>query len=196
MRNSYLTKRFGLAFLAIALCIAAGVGTTFAYYTDSTAAKGSLVYSADQPSTDIYEKVDNAGKDISLKNTSDVPVMVRVKLYFSDANADITLQGKENTDWGFVKDSDTATDWIYYNKVLWPGEPTSVLRAEIKAKAGDEVLDNFKVNVVSQSVRTIWVEDDNGGYEAGDFDGNVVNIGAIKGIEQPITITGQKPSGM
>lgn len=197
MKNSYLTKRFGLAIVAVALCIAAGVGTTLAYYTDATDASGVLPYNADKPKTEVKEEVDERGKDIRLTNTSGAPCAVRVKLYFAEMNADITLQGKDNTDWGFVG-NDAGDGWIYYNKILWPGETTSVLRAEISSDAKDKALDDFAVNVVGQSVRAVWVdgEGDEPGYDAGDFDGTIININAIKGISEAIVIPGQKPSGL
>lgn len=197
MKHSYLTKRFSLAFLAIVLCIAAGVGTTFAYYTDATEARGSLPYNLDNPGTEITEEVDDAGKSITLTNTSDAPCVVRVKLYFAEMNASIAVYGQNNAEWGF-ENNDSSSGWIYYNKVLWPGETTSVLRAEITSEGKDKALDDFAVNVVAQCVPVIWQdgEGDQPGYEAGNFDGTIVNFKEITGITKSSPILGQKPSGL
>ena len=197
MKRSYLTKRFGLAAAACALCVAAGVGTTFAYYTDATVASGSLPYSADKPTTEITEDVDTAGKSITLTNTSKAPSVVRVKLFFADANADVMVYGQNNANWGF-ENNDPATGWIYYNEVLQPGGTTSTLRAEITAKQGDQVLKDFKVHVVAQCVPVSWQEGegDQPGYEIGNFDGTIVNFKEITGITKGSAISGQKPSGL
>lgn len=197
MKNSYLTKRFGLAFLAIALCIAAGVGTTFAYYTDATSAAGSLPYNADKPQTTIEEDKDPAGKSITLTNTSQAPSVVRVKLYFAETNADIMIYGQANANWGF-DDNDPDSGWIYYNEILWPGETTSVLRADITSQGKDKALDDFAVNVVAQCVPVTWQdgEGDESGYEVGNFDDTIVNFGEIMGITKGSPVPGQKPSGM
>lgn len=196
MKRSYLTKRFGLAVAACALCIAAGVGTTFAYYTDATMAIGTLPYAADDPKTEIKEEVDPAGKDISLTNTSDAPCVVRVKLYFAEANADISIYGKANANWGF--ENEDASGWIYYNEILWPDETTSVLRADITSQDKTKALDNFAVNVVAQCVPVTWheAEGDQPGYEVGKFGDTEVNFKEIMGITKGSPIPGQKPSGM
>lgn len=208
MKRSYLTKRFGLAAAACALCIAAGVGTTFAYYTDSTNAQGMLDYSADEPKTDIDEKIDDDGKSITLTNNSDVPCIVRVKLFFSEMNADVKITNRMNEsqdenikvapgEWG-VLNPEKLDGWIYFNEILWPGQTTSVLRAEISTPdAKTNALDKFKVQVVSQSVQARWSYENDAdeiGSATGVFDTITVRLIELKEITDPITVPGETPT--
>lgn len=177
MKLNHLIKPFGLAALAIALCLGLSVGVTYAYYTDATEASGTITIPVDPTTTTIDEDPDEAGKTIQIANESDSPAIVRVKLYYADANAAVTVSGEK---WSLGEDG-----WLYYTEVLWGAQETDALRADITSDGKTDALNDFDVTVVSQGVPVEWVygEGDEKGSEAGNFDGTVVTLKELNGIE-------------
>lgn len=177
MKLNHLIKPFGLAALAIALCLGLSVGVTYAYYTDATEASGTITIPVDPTTTTIDEDPDEAGKTIQIVNESDSPAIVRVKLYYADANAAVTVSGEK---WSLGEDG-----WLYYTDVLWGAQETDALRADITSDGKTDALNDFDVTVVSQGVPVEWVygEGDEKGSEAGNFDGTVVTLKELNGIE-------------
>lgn len=163
MKRTNLIKRLGAAAVAIALCMSATVGTTLAYYTDATQAEGSLLYKWGAPSTDITEDPDGTNKVISVQNTGDAPVLIRVKALYAQVNADIKIG--EGTESGWVTD---GNGWFYYSEPLWnKGDSTSKLVFEVNPNDNELSLDEFNVTVLQQCAALAW--DDDAKSYAGTF---------------------------
>jgi len=114
---------------------------------------------------------DALNKDVSMKNTGELNAVVRIKL---TSNWNPTVDTLENTlstevvqvimgntvaqDWTLIE------GWYYYNKVLKPGEETSLLVDEIKLLAVSNDIHStnysdatFSLDVLSQSLQAISV---------------------------------------
>lgn len=183
MKHPKSIKRLGAAALAVSLCAAVGVGTTFAYYTDATSAVGSLPYRAGTftPSSDIQESLEGTNKTISVVNTGGAPILVRMKVLYAQSNATVTV-GSVGAGWHRGDDG-----WFYYDQPLWnQGDATTALVAAVEPLTGDNVMSEFNVTVIQQCAPVVWdqaqpastegeqaAEADKGSYSA-VFAGNVV----------------------
>ncbi len=190
MKRTNLIKRLGVAAVAIALCLGTTVGTTYAYYTDATQAQGSLIYKTDTPSTEITEERNGTNKVVSIQNTSDTPVLVRVKVLYAQANAEIKIG--EGTEEGWVTDSN---GWFYYSEPLWnKGDSTKNLKFEVNPK--DDSLKEFNVTVIQQCAALSW--DEEAQSYAGTFvkDGDPVVIKSItKAVVEGMPVPGSGTLG-
>lgn len=110
--------KVGMALFASMLVMGMGVGTAWAYFTDSTTAEGSVAVSV-EPTTTITEENEPGKKVIRIRNTGRaVPVYVRARVYApADLGADAT-----GTGW-----SGSAGEWIRYGEPLPVGEETEPL---------------------------------------------------------------------
>lgn len=184
MKRMNLIKRLGVAAVAIALCLASTVGTTFAYYTDATQAQGSLPYKWGTPTTEITEDPDGTNKIVSVKNTGDAPVLVRVKVIYAQSNATVTIGDKTEDGWVF----DEKSEWFYYTQPLWnKDDSTSKLEFAVNPIEGDKSIEEFNVTILQQCAELSWHEDENS--YAGTF---------VKGKDPVVlsTITGVVKKGM
>ncbi len=116
----------------------------YAYFTDYESAKGGAVVHLNGEST-IQEQADDNGKVVSLKNTGDCDLIVRVGIY-GDFYTD-----KGDSDW--VKGSD---GFWYYKKILEPGKSTSDLTVTIDKKEAGEAGHDFDIVVVQESSRVMY----------------------------------------
>ena len=118
-----------LAFVAAGCVLAAGVGTAFAYFTDTTKAEG--VYTIHMaPDTTINEPEVAAGvKHMVISNTAQTPVYVRATAFAGD---DVTISYSGDA-WTTANDG-----YAYYNDILEAGE---------KTEGEKELLVNFKYNL-------------------------------------------------
>lgn len=170
MKNKDLIKRLGTVGIAVGLCAAVSVGTTFAYYTDATHAQGSVPYSVAQPSTEIDETPEGTNKNIVVENTSDAAVLVRVKLLYAQSNAAVTI-GEGTGDGWYVQDG-----WYYYTTPLWnKGDRTTSLIANVDPVDSNSIK-AFNVTVVQQCVELQWDE------ETESY------AGAFAGMEKPLSV--------
>lgn len=183
MEHKSLAKRIGLAGMACALCASVGVGTAFAYYTDTTNAQGTLSYSL-APSTDFSkEEITAEGKTIAIENTTDAPCMVRVKLFFAEKNVSVNVRGDK---WAQLAEDD---GWFYYTEpLLTKGACTEDLLAVIEVQEGAN--DVFDVTVVQECVAAYWDGGADDGCYVGDF---VVSAGDGDAAKAPIKVTDMKP---
>lgn len=167
-----LAKRAGVIALAATLGVTAFAGTAFAYFTANTQASGGhpieLGYSSE-----ITEDIENGNKNITMVNTGNTDIMVRVQLFYGTGinnNVHVTVPG-EKTESGWSQGDEGA--WTY-DQVLKPGESTSSLWVDVKADEGTD-LSSFDVTVIGQTspvyydeagepVPYLWVDaDPNGG---------------------------------
>lgn len=149
MKSSYLTKRIAVAGLAICLFALTTVGVSLAYYTDTSNASGSVPF-ATSPGTEIDEEF-TGNKQVTIKNTGDVPVVVRLKVnpsekdeLFKSKFAEISVESTSNN-WVVLNSDD---GWIYYAQPLMAGATTE--RLDVNVKPSDDAPSSFDITVFQQ----------------------------------------------
>ncbi len=160
MKKRSLARRIALAGVACALCASVGVGSAFAYYTDTTNAQGSLPYSVDPKTTiDEGKDEDELSKHISIKNTTNVPCLVRVKLFYAEQNVSVTVTGDQ---WAQLDPDD---GWLYYAEPLMGMDAaTTDLYAQVTVNE-ETANTTFDVTVVQECVPIYQLD----GSYTGDF---------------------------
>lgn len=150
--RSSLAKRAGVVALTAALGMATLTGTAFAYFTSNTQATGGHTIQLGY-STDVNEEIVDGNKRISMTNTGNTDVMVRIQLFYgTGVNNSITV-GTPGAE-GWTNAGDTWT----YSEVLAPGASTTVLPVNVTAKEGTD-LSNFDVTVIGQTSPVYYDED-------------------------------------
>ena len=145
MRSLMNNKKCMIICMAAVLLIASIVPVRFAlaYFTDFQEAAGSGTVDLSW-STEPHEVIEHQqDKAITIENTGETDVIVRVRVFAGDF-AEVT----DHTDWT------ESGDWWYYNKILAPGEESSVLRVVVNS---DEVpAEDFNIIVVHESSRVAY----------------------------------------
>ena len=167
-------KRKLLILSVLAICIATLAAGTLAYFTSEGKAHNVITTGgvkiavqewADEEKTKSFEDVTGimpgmtVTKIAEIKNTGASDAWVRVKVEKS-----IKLQGEGTPDTALVELNLNLTDWtqgkdgyLYYNKVLKPGEVTAPIFTSVtfKAAMGNEYQNaTATVDVVAQAVQT------------------------------------------
>lgn len=142
-----LTKKRILLFAAVlALTFAAvQIPGTLAYFTDNESAKGQAEINLSW-STHLKEEVKENNKHVVVENTGKTDAMVRVAVFAGDF-ATVT---DEDDKW------QKRDGWYYYKEILKPGETTSELFVEVKAK--DAAQADFNIMVVHESARVVYID--------------------------------------
>ncbi len=137
--------------LSLILCLTVSIGLAVAYFTDYEAAKGGAVLHL-SGQTEIVETVNDTGKTISISNTGESDMVVRV-MVIGDSKKVTKITTGEN--WS-GPDND---GWYYYTKVLKKngedGSSTSDINATITLDEKDDIRD-FDVIVVHESERVVY----------------------------------------
>ena len=91
-------KMLAIAFTAaLLLPVCAGIGRAYAYFTDHVAASGGgYVMEIGKPDTELKETFGSWTKHVTVKNTGEIPVYVRVKAFCGN---EYHLEFKENGNW-------------------------------------------------------------------------------------------------
>lgn len=118
----------------------------------------------DEPKTEVKEELHDLDKTITVKNTGEVPALVRVQLIYPDPNymagkVSINVEAGE----GWVKGKD---NWYYYLEPIQPGETTPT-EIKVTVEVGDK--DNmrpFDIVVIQQCAK---VERNEDGQPCGTF---------------------------
>ena len=136
---------------ALLLSLVVGIGFAFAYFTDYEAARGgAIIHLGGQ--TELIEQMDGNNKKISVKNTGQTDMIVRVMIFGDESKMTVTAPD----DW--YKGDDGA---YYYKKILHgspygeSGDSTSTILAEIKV-TGDEDVKDFDIIVVQEGSRVVY----------------------------------------
>ena len=141
--------------LSLILCLTASVGFTLAYFTDYENAKGGAVIKL-SGQTEVKEEFDGNNKKVTIKNTGDTDMVVRVRV-FGDENH-MTVNKADDPDYSsdWIKGSD---DFWYYKKVLPAGDSAPMLKVTVEGKIdpGDPI--DFEITVVHESQRVTYVGD-------------------------------------
>jgi hypothetical protein len=164
-RNRMITTIVSLLVAVLLL----GVVGTFAFFR-SEASVANYLYSKDYQADliDIFDNNrfalpgDTLNKDVSMKNNGEVNSVVRIRLTPSwepalDANGNVLDTGLVTILYGpsYATDWTLIDGWYYYNKILEPGEETSLLVDSLKLAAFSN--DHHAVNY-SEAVYTLAIE--------------------------------------
>ena len=140
-----------LAFIAAGCVLAAGVGTAFAYFTDSTKAEG-LYQIHLAPSTIITEPEVAAGvKHLVITNTGESPVYVRATAFAGD-NVTISYSGE-----GWSQDG----NYMVYDTILNGAEEANELLVNFSYDLEPEIGDQYNVIVVYEATPVQYDENGN-----------------------------------
>ncbi len=168
-----MKKRTSLIFTAIALCAVLIAGATYAWFTDVTEPVTNTFTASDGIAIELTEPAWEDGgsklaenfvpgrlipKDPNVKNTSEEPVWVAIKLEYTgeadsfaaiDAFADIDFDGDT---WEAKDDSNTV---FYYSNVLGAGQTTSDLftRVLIDSGVSAENIKGFNIVITAYAVQ-------------------------------------------
>lgn len=177
MGKNNTKKRRGWLHLALILCLMAVftlIIGAFAYFEDTEAAENYLppaVLKVDL--IDVFENNqlalpgDTLGKDVSMQNNGTVDAVVRIRLSpawtpAQDAQANPLLASAVEVTFGptFALDWTLLGGWYYYNKILEPGETTSLLVDALKLQAvsndphaADYSGASYNLNILSESLQ-------------------------------------------
>ena len=122
-------KKLSLLVVTLVLVLSVSVGLTMAYFSDYTPAKGGeLLVLGGQ--TEIEEHVTDNSKDVTIHNTGETTVLIRVGIFGPDK---MDVQYDESA---WEKDG----TFYYYKKALKPGEATSEQLKALAREYGDKVI--------------------------------------------------------
>lgn len=150
-----LAQRAGLVAAATVICLVAVAGTAFAYFTDYVAANGSKTLNLEY-STETKEELDGLDKHITMTNTGNTEVFVRVQLFYgegSNQNVTVTVPG-EGTGEGWSQDAADSHVWNYAG-TLAPGQSTSQLVVDVTA---NETIKDYNIVVIGQTSPVLYDE--------------------------------------
>ena len=146
-----MKKKIIITTTALLLCLTVSIGLATAYFTDYESAKGGAIIHL-KGQTELVEEMDGNNKNITVVNTGETDMIVRVMIYGDENHMKVTAPD----DW--YKGNDGA---YYYKKVLKgakdgsEGEATSTLHAAITVH-GDEDIQNFDIVVVQEGSRVVY----------------------------------------
>ncbi len=145
-------SKFLLLAASFAVISMASIKPAMAYFTDYVLAVGYRTIKVHDSELDTpKDTVENMVKTVSLKNTGDFPVYVRVKAICPDG---ITATGQDSEDW-------TAQDdgYYYYNEILGVDEETTNLNLKISEPTGDTAGNDFNVVIIQEATKVQYKED-------------------------------------
>ncbi len=147
-------KRKILLVIAAVLVLSLSVGFASAYFSDHEAAQGAAKVQLGGE-TEIEENWDKGIKDVSIKNTGETEMVVRVIFYGPDSdNAKMTVHVAKNGNW--VQHG----NYYYYKAVLQPGDqtPYEQLTAEVVFKEGTEadLGENYDIVVMQEAAQATY----------------------------------------
>ncbi len=149
-----------IAAAALLMIGAAAVSPAMAYFTDTHTASGLVTLSLGDSNVKPDESFDGMNKLITVTNTGDYAVFVRVKAIYG-SNCTVTLDAASSSGW-----SDGGDGYYYYasplagkTKDASVGESSSQLKLIVAAKE-DTTADSFNVIILEEATRVRY--DSNG----------------------------------
>ncbi len=149
-----------IAAAALLMIGAAAVSPAMAYFTDTHTASGMVTLSLGDSNVKPDESFDGMNKLITVTNTGDYAVFVRVKAIYG-SNCTVTLDAASSSGW-----SDGGDGYYYYASPLAGktgdesvGESSSQLKLIVAAKE-DTTADSFNVIILEEATRVRY--DSNG----------------------------------
>ena len=160
-------KRYLLLILSLVLTATLSVGATLAYYAVSSAPVINT-FSAGSAGARIDEEIDdNVKKAITVTNTGDSPVFVRVRLVGYWENDDGSIDAKAAPDISFTPGTGwvKAGEYYYYTAPVGADGVTSDLLGSNLAMEAGQVIDVFADTVQAApkaAVKELWGIDPTG----------------------------------
>ena len=149
MKNLLKSKKI-LAAFAVILCMTATTGLAIAYFNDYEDASGGATLHL-EGKTELEEGSDEANKEIVIRNTGEMNMIVRVAIYGSDKYMTISHKNGDANAWAKIG------DFYYYKEVLLPGQTTPQIDAQLKAEwKGKEPDYDFEITVVHESAPAVY----------------------------------------
>ena len=143
-------KKIIIAAATLAMIAAASVGPAMAYFTDSHYAYGVVPVNLGDSELTPHEKVTGMVKTITVENTGDYDVYVRVQA-FCGSNVKVEMTAGE----GWTKDG----DYYVYNEVVKAHESTkSSIEFTITPPADSDQKD-FNVIIIEEATRATYKAD-------------------------------------
>ncbi len=149
-----------IAAAALLMIGAAAVSPAMAYFTDTHTASGMVTLSLGDSNVKPDESFDGMNKLITVTNTGDYAVFVRVKAIYG-SNCTVTLDAASSSGWSYGDDG-----YYYYASPLAGktgdasvGESSSQLKLIVAAKE-DTTADSFNVIILEEATRVRY--DSNG----------------------------------
>lgn len=149
MKAQLLKSGLGITAVA-ALLVLVLAGTAFAYYSDTARATGTVPLQIVPPTTEVHEEIVGTDKIVSVQNTSDMPTLVRLKVFCDPGNATLSFT-QQGSKWLQAESAGNAADefgWFYYNEVLEPAAVTEDLRVAVAPT--ENAAGQFDVVIVQQ----------------------------------------------
>lgn len=167
-------RNIKLLIAAVLLVALAAPAAVLAYFTDYEEAHGGALLQL-EGETKIHEEADSDKKVISIENTGETDVVVRVAV-FGDFVNEIEYDEK---DWAKAE----GDEWYYYRRILKPGESTPAITAWVDKEAAQEAGHDFEIVVVHESERV-------------SYDGTAQNkVNRPEGWDRMPVITGSEEVG-
>ncbi len=139
-----------LALLACTFLVCEKTGITGAYFSDHTEAKGSVPLILSYK-TELNEIDDEGNKNIGIKNTGEIDVIIRVRLFGVDALPEGTVSYEYDEDLWVLEDD----GYWYYKKILPAGEQTEAgLKVIVDPDKAPE--EDFEITVVVETERVVY----------------------------------------
>jgi predicted ribosomally synthesized peptide with SipW-like signal peptide len=136
-------RRSASVLLAVVMMLAVTAGTAWAYFTDYDELSGAVALKLENQ-TEIEEQTTEKTKTVSIKNTGEADVIVKVMLY---GPKEMTVTG--SNDWQ-ITDNGDGSFTAYYKSILEVGQSTSEMLASIE---------NIPVTVENTDVEIIVMQE-------------------------------------
>ena len=141
-------KKFLLVAAALLVIGAASVKPAVAYFTDTQKANGEYTISLGDSPVTPTEEVQGMTKIITVTNTGDYDVFVRVKAIHA-SNISDSLNSEAS---GWTKNG----DYYYYASSLAKGEDASPLSIDINVEQEIADVDTFNVVIIEEATKAIY----------------------------------------
>lgn len=152
---------------AIAIILSAyAVKPAVAYFTDSTTAEGMIELRIGDTVPEIEEEVKEMTKKITVKNTGDYDIFVRVKAIYPTQTCNISFTSTA----GWTEGND---GYYYYNSPVAVGESTpatSPLTLKITRTVAEE--GRFNVIIIQEATKVLYNE---AGEPMADWDAKITS---------------------
>ena len=143
-------KKYLMIAAALALVSLASVKTTMAYFTDTKEATGGVTLSLGDSRLTPHETVDGLVKHITVENTGNYDVFIRVKAVYG-SNYDASVVDNTSAGWQLKDDG-----YYYYKDVVKAHETAPELQLQIKVKDNTAVENSFNVVIIQEATLAIY----------------------------------------
>ena len=135
---------YSVVFALVCLVAFTGIKTCGAWFSDYKELSGDASLKLSHQTSITEEIDDNSNKHVTITNTGETDVVVRVKLF---GGSYVKITAGEN--WKLSDDG-----WYYYEKVLTPREVSTEIFAEVKKSEAPDY--DFDVVVILEAERAIY----------------------------------------